>query len=134
MSGQEISAEVLDFVREHIESHEQLQVLLLFHGACGRVWSLDAIAATLDISSAAVAESVLHLQRLGAVRPVGGAALMVTYQPSSPELARTIDRLSAAYVDNQLAVVKLLSSNALARVRSRAAHRFAHSHKRKPDA
>jgi hypothetical protein len=118
---QVLPTEVLALLREHIESYEQLELLLFLRARPGHWCSTQAVAAQLGWTEALVEESGRVLQRQQLVcSKVGKGDLLLSYAPGGPELEQTISNVAIAYADNRLDVVKVMTANALDRFRTRA--------------
>lgn len=122
----ELDAEVLRLLYEHVKSYEQLEALLLLHAAPAREWTAMEVAAGLriDAASADAALTALSAQRL-LVLQEGPAPQRYRYAPADSAQAVGVDRLARAYVERRLEVVRQMSANAIARLRSSAARTFA---------
>jgi len=122
MSVRDIPADVREFLREHVESYEQLEVLLIFSRAVDRAWSPGELAVEASVSPEAAREAVEHLSRVG-VLAKSGAGADERFMPNAAYAGR-IDRLVAEYRRDRLAVMNLMTSYALERVRTSALRAF----------
>jgi hypothetical protein len=108
MSGGSLSPEGLEFLAKHVDSAEQLDILLLLHREPDRQWK------ALDVSQAIYtvpASATMRLESLvatGLVESSGGSDPGYTYQPSSDRLRKQVDDLAAAYAVDRVAVIKLI--------------------------
>lgn len=115
----ELPADVRTLLFEHIESYEQLEILLLLQRNRGADWTPAQLCGQLKISEEMVAESLSALQQGGLV--VGRtelAPIAYAYAPVSLGLEETVSRLAAAYSERPLPIIRLMSSNAIRRVRT----------------
>jgi hypothetical protein len=119
---------------QYIHTFEQLEVLLLLRSDPTRSWTANAVSEALKISAENAREA---LDRLG-----GTGLVDVTPDPSTPQfryspgnhaLDETTARLATAYNDSRLEILRLMSSNALERLRSSAIRTFADSFVLKKD-
>ncbi len=123
-----ISDDVKALLRDHIESFEQLEILLLLHRRRGDTWTPDSVARALsmnmDPDDAATALEDLCRSSLVDVR-VDGAGRSYRYRQGAPNLEATIHALSEGYEEHRLEVIKLMNKNAIERVRTSAMRTFA---------
>ena len=118
-----IPTDVIDVLREHVESYEQLEVLLLLGRSHKREWSVDDVAGQLHLAAAAGSEVLEYLC---------GAGLLTRCQDPRgdrfrwhPDSSTVLDRLSQAYRDDRVGLMSLMTKNALDRVRTAALRSFA---------
>jgi hypothetical protein len=113
------------FLRAHIESHEQLDVLILLSSQPDRVWAPKAIATELRITEALAeaASRFLCRQSLLTVQ-IGARALLFVYKPRSRDLDELVKALTKAYREQRLEVIRLMTANALERLRLKSIRSF----------
>ncbi len=126
MQADELPQDVQRLLREHIESYEQLELLLLLRVDGGRCWTEEEMRARLAVSATLVAEALAGLQSRGfvAARPQS-AEKCYCYVTQSGAVEATIGRLELAYRQHPIPIVKLMSANAIERVRTAALRTFA---------
>lgn len=118
--------EVLDddvrtFLRDIISTHEQLEVLLLLLGARDRAFTFDEIGTRLRITISDAAEAADALVKRGVIRR-GAAERSVRV----PELVDpNCEKLVRACEERRLEVMKLMSQNAIDRLRNDVLRTFA---------
>jgi hypothetical protein len=118
MSRDEVSSEVAAFLRAHVESYEELEALLMLHRNRARVWSPRAIATTIGASESDVLSALDALVRRGLVLRVA-APERTEYKFIADGVASDlVARLAEAYTNDPIGVMRLMSANAIARVRS----------------
>jgi hypothetical protein len=122
------SQNLREFLRDFVSSYEELEVLLLLAREA-RQWSAAELAAALsareDVIEAA-AESLVDVGCLvDAVTAVGQRRFI--FAPNSLELGARVAELDRAYVERRLAIVQMMSANAVERMRGAAIRRFADS-------
>jgi hypothetical protein len=124
----EIPDDVQAFLRDYIGSYEELEVLLLLYRARDQWHHLAAVTAQLRLPgvSAETAETAeaLVASRLLAVRGTSGEALYA-YVPADPALEIAVTRLAQSYAEAPLAVMKVMTDNAMNRLRVSALQTFA---------
>lgn len=107
MGTQGIPDEVEAFIREHIHSIEQLEVLLLLKRSPNEVWSAELVARELRIDAESAARRIEDLVGRGLI---GSASFTdrYCYAPKSPELDRCVEGLTRAYGDRRVSVIALI--------------------------
>jgi hypothetical protein len=118
-----LPADVRVFLREHIETYEQLELLLQLRRQPVETWSAQALAELGSYPLDLVEEALEGLARAGTV--ARASAGQVRYAPSDAAQQAAIDALASAYQQNPLAVIKLMSANSIERVRTAAILTFA---------
>lgn len=124
MAEPAVPEDVQDLLREHVESIDQLEVLALLRREAPRVWSADDVAARLGLPVSATGAALKQLCGAGllTVAPLDTAEF--SYRPLSPELRERTERLLQLYAVERAAVMRVLSSNAIARLRAGALNAF----------
>jgi len=121
-----IDPEIREFLLHHVETYEQLEVLLLLCRQRDRSWSPEAVGERLRISTLVAAKALDDLYRARLVDHLeAGREAAYTFRPASTRLASTVEALVREYDDSPLNVIHLMNANALDRVRSAAARTFA---------
>lgn len=127
-AGERIPTAVTELLRDRVETYEQLEVLLALHATPHRPWHADALAEALRTSAELVAAALAGLVAGGLVA-TSGTGLRTEYRyapdPERPDDAAAVDALATAYATQRLELVKLMSANAIERVRAAAARTFA---------
>jgi predicted transcriptional regulator len=128
MQAEELPEDLQSLVRDHIESYEQLELLLLLRAERGVAWTGEALSARLRISSTLVSEALAKLQSGGFVvastaEAPGGPTH--AYRVQADDLEATIERLSQAYKEQPMPIIKLMCANSIERVRTAALRTFA---------
>jgi hypothetical protein len=122
----DLDVEVRSFLRGKIASFEQLEALLLLWRRPGEAFSPGSVAEALRIADVVALEALEHLrgENLLDVR-VSAEGMTFLYGPGSHALTRLVDQVAEAWDRNRLAVMNLMSSNAILRVRTHALRTFA---------
>jgi hypothetical protein len=102
--------DVRRFILEHVNSVEQLEVLLLLRGRPDADWDAAAVSRALSTAPAAAAMRLADLHARGLLVPVKPGEARYRYGPAAPELARLVDGLAEAYRERRVAVVALIYS------------------------
>ena len=128
MEESSLPAEVQVFLRERMESYEQLEVLLLLRTRPSDPWAASAVASELHMPEPAADQALRALSRHGLLSvAVSPKALVFRYQPESAELAALVEKLAGAYTEQRIAVVRLMTANSIERLRARALRTFANA-------
>lgn len=123
-----VSGEVLAFMREHIESYEQVEVLILLRAHREQSWTSSAVATHLRITTTMASEALRFLCRENILSvQVGPSELLFKYAPRPAELGELVNRFVQAYDAHRLEVMKLMTANALERLRTKALRKFSDS-------
>ncbi|MEP7049866.1 MAG: hypothetical protein ABJB12_05910 [Pseudomonadota bacterium] len=113
------------FLFDHIESYERLTALFLLY----RLAEPQPVAFVASELKMDVSDARRVLQRLSASKLIAldedGPGAQCRYAPATPELAGQVQILVAAYEDNQVRVVEIMTANAIERLRTKALRVFA---------
>jgi predicted transcriptional regulator len=110
------------FLHDSISSYEELEALLLLVGASHRSWTDDELAEALKVQVERIEpalDALASVEGLLAVDNQGGRRRF-QYAPKNELLRQVVGELATAYVEQRLAIMQLMSANALNRVRSAA--------------
>lgn len=113
-----------EFVQACVATHETLEILLsLFRD--GGPMTFDDLAEALAISARDVSRVVEELVALEIVEVLGGDDdRSCRYAPRTAELAGAVEQVAAAYEHDRVWLIKLMTNNAIARVRTNATQAF----------
>jgi hypothetical protein len=126
MGPSELPEDVQRLLREQIESYEQLELLLLLRRERDGPWTEEILTARLGISTSLVLSALAELQAAGFVEErAHGSAKRYAYRVQSDNVEATVARLEQTYREYPIQVVKLMSANAIERVRTAALRTFA---------
>jgi hypothetical protein len=120
MTSDRVPQEVADLLREHVQTHEQLETLVWCSREGGPV-SEAGLTAALGIAAPAAAETLHHLATCGVLDRVSDNPPLYACSPAHAELLR---RLGEVYRDDRVQLMTLMTSNALDRVRTSALRAF----------
>lgn len=134
VSDSRVPAEVRLLLRERVHSFEQLEALMLLHQQSGAALPARTVGQTLRIPEELAEEELRELAARELVVVQGAQPPLYRYGAASDELAAAVGALAREYADNRLGVVKLMSANAIARMRTGAIRAFSDAFliKRKP--
>ena len=118
MNVKALPDDVVRFLNEHIESVEQLEVLLLLHRAAGSAWTADMVAAALHTQPASAGRRLAALHEHGLIdraQPEPPAYCFVLDGSGSNEM---IDTVADTYRERRVAVVTAIASKPMENVRA----------------
>jgi len=126
VNAQDLPEIVRALLRDHVESYEHLEVLLLLRREKRLTWTARDTAEKLHIGVVASAGALQHLvtHELIEREPESAGSDRFRYKPRSPTLEAAVAALAVAYDDRRVAVMALLSANAIERVRTSALNTF----------
>ena len=120
-----IPEELVRLLQDRVASLEQLETLLLLRRTRDRAWDLPDVAQRLSMPESSIEPCLVELTQHGMLASQGaGIATTWQYDPASPELAALIDRLASVYDERRLEVMRMLSAQAMERIRDSAAKAF----------
>lgn len=126
MVAQGLPHDIRQFLREKVRTFEELETLRLLHSERDERWNSDAVGAKLNIPPSMAEEALdqLHRRGLFEVRVEGGITGYL-YAVAEPALDALVTRSVQAYAHDRIGVMKLMSSNAVDRVRGSVLRTFA---------
>ncbi|MGH9523175.1 MAG: hypothetical protein ACRD3E_11655 [Terriglobales bacterium] len=126
MGEDDLPETVRALLTECIESYEELEILLLLHGVGETGLTAVESALRLRIGSPLAAAALGSLTNRGLVSTVGSdPESKYVYSPNSPILDEAVGCLAREYRNQPIRVIKLLSRNAIERLRAGALRAFA---------
>jgi len=122
-----IPEDVQSFLHDHLQAHEHLEVLLWVRTHADQAWTAQSIALELRMSELLSEEALRALYRRRLVRARKGFhELLFQYGPHTVELDQLVGKLARAYDEGRVAILKLMTANALQRLRTKTFRRFCH--------
>ena len=117
------------FLRASISSYEELEALLLLARESHRSWTDSELAETLRVQVDGITPALEQLASVEGLLKIDlrSGRRRFQYAPKSKLLAEVVDELATAYVEQRLAIVRLMSANALDRVRGAAIRNLANA-------
>lgn len=119
-----LDAVVRTLLRDRVQDFDALEVLMLLSGEPTRTWTAAEVARQLTIKPAVAEAALVELGRRGLAGAPAELGRFI-FQPDSPETADAVERLARAYRSARLDVMKAMSDNAIARMRTKTMHLFA---------
>lgn len=112
MTPSGLSDELRAFIREHITSVEQVEVLLLLYRSSPREWSAVAVGRELRIDPVSAARRLSDFQERGLISVrATDEALVYWYEGSSPADDRRIAELDREFRDRRTTLISLIFSS-----------------------
>jgi hypothetical protein len=126
MQESELSPDVRRLLRDHIESYEQLELLLRMRADQEASWTQETLSTQLRLPASLVAAALdgLEAAKFVAAR-VSGSEKRYAYQRQVDHVEATLGLLAAAYREYPIPIIKQMSANAIERLRSAALRTFA---------
>jgi len=131
----DLPAAVRDLITEHVDSLEKLELIaLLDRHPVG--WTAITAGEELRVPASTAESALAELRQAGIL--VHEAGVGYQCRPATPELTGAVEGLVRLYESDRVAILTLLASTALDRIRTSAAHTFADAFrvrgkKEKPD-
>lgn len=118
--------ELESFLRDYIESYEELKALICLRGDHESWRSVGAVASDCKMDEEAIAAALERLAHVGVLARRGEmAALEFRLHDDFRARSALFDRLAAEYRTNTLRLIEIMNRNAIERVRSTALKTFA---------
>jgi hypothetical protein len=114
----ELSVEIKQFIDQHIESLAQLEVLLLMRDAPQRLWNSDEISKSLYSPVYIAAPLLADFAKRGFLRVEPSTEMHYGYHVAHEELDRQIAEVASAYQQRRVAVITLIYSKPLNKVKT----------------
>lgn len=103
-----IPPDVQAFIREHLSSVAQLEILLLLHGRQPEPCTIDNVAESLRIDPTWAASEIQGLRARGLFEEVGQETFR--YAPVNARLDATVDGLARAFSTHRVSVITMIFS------------------------
>jgi hypothetical protein len=113
-----ISEEVKRFVYEHIESVEQLEVLLLLRSTAPAEWTAESVARELRIAAPSAAIRLDDLASRDLLIVTGPSRSVYRYEPAGVDRDRVLRALADAYSTHRVSLITLIFSKPSDTIRS----------------
>src|SRR5687767_13126853 len=126
MEASDIPEDVQVLLAQDVHTFEELEALLLLRGDPTTEWTADQVGAHLNISDEMALEALRQLSSSGLVAATGTPSRPdFRYSPANRTLDEITGRLAAAYQESRFEILRLMSRNAVERLRSSAMRMFA---------
>jgi hypothetical protein len=114
----DISAAVLAFIRDRIDSVEQLEALLLLKKHPDTQWTAEDLSRALSTQPASAAARLKEFHATHLVSVQIGEAPRYHYSPSTAALDHTIAELAEAYAKYPVRIINLIYSKPIDKIRT----------------
>ncbi len=108
MPESHISDDARRLIADRISSAEMLEILLMLVGAPERAWTADEVSRQVFTVPAAAIASLEALVGQGLAASDGAGNPTYRFAPATPQLARQVAALAAAYRESRVAVIQLV--------------------------
>lgn len=115
--------ELRQFLFDNVATYDELETLLLLRRQPALGWEAGAAAQALGFPVDQCEAALENLATHGLLVR-GGDPIAFRYAPASRELAEAAEQLQRAYLKDRFAIVQLMTTNAMARVRAAALDRL----------
>ena len=99
---------VRHFIAQHVESVEQLEVLLHLRAHADRAWTADEVAQALHIDAASAARRLDDLCGRGVLAAAEESPRRYRYSPALPAVDAVVGSLAEAYATRRVSVISLI--------------------------
>jgi hypothetical protein len=106
------------FIADHIDSVEELEILLLLYNQQGRSWSAEAVARELRIAATSAGERLEDLVHDTILVRVDGDPVEHRYAPGNAVLDEAVGGLATAYSERRVTVINLIFSKPVDKIRT----------------
>jgi hypothetical protein len=109
---------VCRFIADHIDSVEQLEILLLLYQHPERSWTTESVARELRISALSAGDRLKDMARSSLLSKVQGGEGEYRYAPDNQQLAEAVAGLATAYSERRVTVINLIFSKPIDKIRT----------------
>ncbi|MGH7518963.1 MAG: hypothetical protein ACREOC_16110 [Gemmatimonadales bacterium] len=118
MAAKALPDDIVGFLNQHIDSVEQLEVLLLLHRAAESTWTAEMVAAALYTQPASAARRLAALHTDGLIEAAPRQPGGYRYVPEPSGAGEMISNLADTYRERRVAVVTAIASKPMENVRA----------------
>jgi len=104
-------------IADHIDSVEQLEILLLLYQHPERSWSAESVARELRVSPMSAGDRLKDMTRAAILARVPGAEGEYRYAPER-QMGEAVAGLAAAYSERRVTVINLIFSKPVDKIRT----------------
>jgi DNA-binding IscR family transcriptional regulator len=125
----DLSESLKKLLHDSLGSLDELAVIMFLYTHPQSDWTCSAIAQELKTPEPLVSQALIALQRGNLLITIPGAAGETLFRrhPTETAVSETLSELIGCYRANPLEVVKILTANAIERMRTSALRTFANS-------
>jgi hypothetical protein len=112
------SNELLAFIREHIHSIEQLEVLLMIRRRADVEWTPASVSEEMRTGVPSASTRMKDLESRGLLQSTkNGTQSSYRYAPRTPELESAVAELDRAYAERRYTIIDLIFSKPVDKIR-----------------
>jgi hypothetical protein len=111
------------FLFHYVATYDELEVLLLLQGQAELAWTINTVAQELG-SAAETCQVALENLAARGLLVLSGNSTTFRYAPASKALNDAAEQLQRAYRTDRFAIVHLMTTNAMDRIRAAALERL----------
>ena len=104
----DLPTEAKQFLRAHIQSLEQLEILAAMRSQRDREWSAQAIYETILSNEKSIDTRLRQFEGAGLIVSNGGTVPAYRYQPRDPSLETAVDATLRAYRERRVLVIETI--------------------------
>jgi hypothetical protein len=113
-----IAPDVERFIRQHINSVEQLEVLLFLRRTAPKDWTGDEVARELRRAPPSIARRFEDLRDRGLAAIVDADRRTYRFAPRDPEMKRVVSILADTYATRHVSVISLIYAESVDSIRN----------------
>ena len=113
MADDAIPAQVRQFLARHIQSVEQLEILLLVSSNPGKAWTTSEVYGVIRSSEGSVANRLESFSREGFLLASPGPPATYQYQPPSSEVRAAVAKTAELYQSCRVRMVEAIFTSEL---------------------
>jgi hypothetical protein len=113
----QLPTEIQEFIFQHIDSLEQLEVLLLLSGSPQKAWTAREINDQLRSNAESVQKRLETLVSHGLVAESDDQSRSFRYSPATPALAAGVETLAENYRERRVKVLECIFSKPISSLR-----------------
>lgn len=110
--------EIRDFIRKHVSSIEQLEILTHLHQISPEMQTSDSVAHALHLSEESVARQLGHFHEKGLVTSTGGAVPRYSIESKNSATGQSIFELARLYRERRVTVINEIFSNPISTIQT----------------
>ncbi|MFE8604805.1 hypothetical protein [Archangium violaceum] len=118
MRAGDLPEAVRRLIADHIDSVEQLEILLLLQQHPERSWTAELVARELRISPLSAGDRLKDMARSAILSRLQGSEAEYRYAPVSPEMVEAVAGLATAYSERRVTVINLIFSKPVDKIRT----------------
>lgn len=118
MRAGDLPEAVRRLIADHIDSVEQLEILLLLQQHPERSWTAESVARELRISPLSAGDRLKDMARSAILSRLQGSEAEYRYAPESPQMAEAVAGLATAYSERRVTVINLIFSKPVDKIRT----------------